>query len=101
VVPSNSFLHAGAREYVFSLSFADIRPIKFAATRMQRKKNAVLSRDFGSKVVGSKRAPAINPCRQNPDPSFRLKQQFLEVVCGSKPTFAMVYRDLASARKSL
>ena len=26
--PSNSFLHAGAREYVFSLSFADIRPIK-------------------------------------------------------------------------
>jgi len=27
------------------------------ATRMQRKKNAVLSRDFESKVVGSKRAP--------------------------------------------
>ena len=30
------------------------------ATRMQRKKNAVLSRDFESKVVGSKRAPAMN-----------------------------------------
>ncbi|HUU16811.1 MAG TPA: hypothetical protein VMW72_06670, partial [Sedimentisphaerales bacterium] len=32
-----------------------------------------------SKVVGSKRAPAMNPWKQNPDPFFRSKSQFLEV----------------------
>ena len=35
---SNSFLHAGAREYVFSLSLADIRPIKL--------KGKILSKSF-------------------------------------------------------
>ena len=35
----------------------------------------------------------LNPWRQNPDPFFNSKSQFLEVVCGSKPTFAMVYRN--------
>jgi hypothetical protein len=50
--------------------------------RMQRKKNAVLSRDFESKVVCSKRAPAMNPPETNPDPFFSSKSQFLEVVYG-------------------
>jgi len=66
---------------------------------MQRKKNAVLSRDFESKVVGSKRSPAMNPWKQNPDPFYNSKSQFLEVVCGSKPTFAIVYHDLVIVRK--
>ena len=68
---------------------------------MQRKKNAVLSRDFESKVAGLKRSRAFNPWRQNPDPFFSSKSQFLEVVCGSKPTFAMIYRDPVIVRKSL
>jgi hypothetical protein len=44
---------------------------------MQRKKNAVLSRDFESKVVGSKRAPAMNPWRQNPDRFSAQNHSFL------------------------
>ena len=30
----------------------------------------------------------VNPWKQNPDPFFNLKSQFLEVVCGSKPISA-------------
>jgi hypothetical protein len=52
-------------------------------------------------VVGSKRSPAINPWRQNPDTFFNSKSNFPDVVCGSKPTFAMFYRDLMIVRKSL
>ncbi len=33
-----------------------------------------------SKVVGSKRAPAMNPRPQNPDPFFSSKSQFLDDV---------------------
>jgi len=33
---------------------------------------------FESKVVGSKRAPAMNPRPQNPDPFFSSKSQFLD-----------------------
>jgi len=36
-----------------------------------------------------------------PDPFFSSKSQFLEVVCGSKPTFAMVCRDPVIVRKPL
>jgi hypothetical protein len=54
---------------------------------MQRKKNAVLSRDFESKVVGSKRARAINPWRQYPDPFFNSKSLFLKGAPGTtKPS---------------
>jgi len=33
---------------------------------------------FESKVVGSKRSPAMKTWRQNPDPFFSSKSQFLE-----------------------
>jgi len=41
----------------------------------------------------------MNPWKQNPDPFFNSKSQFLEVVCGSRPTFAIVYQDLVIVRK--
>ena len=41
-----------------------------------------ISRDFESKVVGSKPSPAMNPPETNPDPFFSSKSQFLEVVYG-------------------
>ena len=37
-----------------------------------------MSKDFESKVVCSKRAPAMNPRPQNPDPFFSSKSQFLD-----------------------
>ncbi len=43
-------------------------------------------------VVGSKRSPAMNPWKQNPDPFFSSKLQFSEVVQGA----AQPSHDLAA-----